>query len=43
MEDIEVLDNKKFMADKNYDKMMEKDERLFWSGESYKINKRGKR
>ena len=31
------------MTDKNYEKLMEKDEKLFWSGDSYKINNRGKR
>ena len=43
MESVKVIDNKKFIGDKNYLKLMEKDEKLYWSGESYKINKRGKR
>lgn len=43
MESIETLDNKKFMMDKNYEKLMEEGEKLYWSGESYKINNRGKR
>lgn len=43
MEGVKVIDNKKFIGDKNYLKLMEKDEKLYWSGDSYKINKRGKR
>ena len=43
MDSILVEDNKKFINDKNYLKLVEKDEKLFWSGESYKINKRGRR
>lgn len=43
LSDISVTDNKKFIGDKNYQKLMENDEKLFWSGEAYKINKRGRR
>jgi len=43
MEKISVIDNKKFISDKNYQKLMEEGEKLFWSGEAYKINKRGRR
>lgn len=39
MEKIQVDDNKKFIGDKNYLKLMESDEKLFWSGDAYKINK----
>lgn len=40
---IEVKDNVNFICDKNYSKVIEKDEKLYWSGESLKINKRGRR
>lgn len=43
MEQIKVIDNKKFIGDKNYMKLMDKDEKMYWSGEAYKINKRGRR
>lgn len=32
-----------FICDKDYQKVMDKDEQLYWSGESVKINNRGKR
>lgn len=40
---IEVKDNVNFICDKSYSKVIEKDEKLYWSGESLKINKRGRR
>lgn len=43
MDQIKVLDNKHFIGDKNYSKIMNKNEKLFWSGEAFKINKRGRR
>lgn len=43
MDQIQVIDHLKFIGNKNYIKLMEKDEKLYWSGNSYKINKRGKR
>lgn len=43
MEKIKVIDKVNFICDKHYQKVMGKDENLFWSGESFKINKRGKR
>lgn len=43
MDKINVLDNRKFIGDKNYMKVIQKDEKLFWSGNIYKINKQGRR
>ena len=43
MDKIEVIDKRKFIGDKNYMKVIQKDERLFWSGNIQKINKKGRR
>jgi serum/glucocorticoid-regulated kinase 2 len=43
MEKIKVLDKVNFICDKQYQKVMKPDEKLFWSGESFKINNRAKR
>ncbi len=39
-EKLEIKDKLNFICDKQYKKVMEKDERLYWSGESLKINKK---
>ena len=43
MDKIEVHDHVNFICDKKYSKVIKKDEKLLWSGESFKINLRGKR
>lgn len=43
MDQIQVIDNQKFIQNKLYSKVMNNDEKLYWSGLSNKINKVGKR
>ncbi len=42
MEKIKVKDKVNFICDKYYSKVIEKDEKLYWSAEAIKINRRGK-
>lgn len=37
-EKIEIRDEFNFICNKNYSKVMQKDETLYWSGECLKIN-----
>lgn len=43
MDHIKVIDNRKFIGDKYYTKLMQKDEKLFWSGNIIKTNNQGRR
>lgn len=42
MEKIEVKDKIDFICDKNFASVIKKDEKLYWSGHTLKINRRGK-
>ncbi len=43
MEKLEIKDKLNFICDKYYSKVVNKDERLLWSGDSLKINKSKRR
>ncbi len=43
MDDYDIRDKMDFISDPSYRKVMQPKEKLYWSGESIKINSRGKR
>ena len=43
MEKIEVKDKIDFICDKNFSSVIKKNEKLYWSGNTVKINRRGAR
>ena len=42
MKDVKIKDKKNFICDPYYREVMNQDEKLYWSGDSYKINYWGK-
>jgi len=41
--EIEIKDEFNFICNKNYSKVVQKEETLYWSGECIKVNKKDKR